>query len=47
MVQKEGPSSLVRLEKLEGEPWYKEVVELRKAANDYKVSSMRTVRFIF
>merc|ERR1719309_871671 len=38
----DGPSSLVRLdktdkiEKLEGEPWYKEVQELRKVANDYK-----------
>lgn len=35
----DGPSSLVRLDKqdkLEGEPWYKEVQELRKVANDYK-----------
>jgi hypothetical protein len=41
-LQKDGPSSLIRvdkdrLERLEGEPWYKEVQELRKAANDYKV----------
>ncbi len=41
-MQKDGPSSLIRvdkdrLERLEGEPWYKEVQELRKAANDYKV----------
>ena len=25
---------------LQGEPWYKEVVELRKRANDYRVSGM-------
>ena len=24
---------------LQGEPWYREVVELRKQANDYKVSN--------
>ena len=41
-MQRDGPSSLImvdkeRMERLEGEPWYKEVVELRKAANDYKV----------
>ena len=28
---------LEKQEKLEGEPWYKEVQELRKVANDYKV----------
>ena len=42
VLQRDGPSSLImvdkeRMERLEGEPWYKEVVELRKAANDYKV----------
>ena len=25
---------------LAGEPWYQEVIELRKQANDYKVSTM-------
>merc|ERR1712200_241346 len=35
----DGPSSLVSSEKMEGMesgPWYKEVQELRKVANDYK-----------
>ena len=29
-----------RQENLSGEPWYQEVIELRKTANDYKVSKI-------
>ena len=40
LLKVDGPSSLVSSEKMEGMesgPWYKEVQELRKVANDYKV----------
>ena len=29
-----------RSQNLSGEPWYQEVIELRKAANDYKVNNI-------
>ena len=28
---------------LQGEPWYREVVELRRQANDYKVYNIRLI----
>ena len=30
-----------RSQNLSGEPWYQEVIELRKAANDYKVTNSK------
>ena len=47
LAQVDGPTSLVtekKVERLEGEPWYKEVQELRKVANAYKVNKFEMLR---
>ena len=35
-----------RTEHLSGEPWYQEVIELRKAANDYKVKIRMSASYL-